>query len=168
MDSLVFSPILSSSQYYQSIKIHESVCLVRELSSVVIHNVNVHILQWKSCLRVRSVQTHHCQILSLCSAYSYEGVSYWLNDGNCIDPGIWRTISSTSQINNDASYLPYVYLWGSEDIQWLTNASPGGNWITFWRGRMFQSGLYKSWSSLALVLELIKCGCQIRPRDYGC
>ena len=166
MDNLVFSPILSSSQYYQSIKIRESVFLVRELSSVVIHNVNVHILQWKSCLRVRSLQTHHCQILSLCSVYSYEGVSYWLNDGNCLDPGIWRAISSTSQINNDASSLPYVYL--CEDMQWLTNASPGGNWITFWRGRMFQSGLYKSWSSLALVLELIKCGCQIRPQDYGC
>ena len=79
---------------------------------IVIHNVNVRILQWKSCLRVRSLQTHHCQILSLCAVYSYEGVSYWLifNDGNCLDPGNWRAISSTSQINNDASSLPYVYL----------------------------------------------------------
>ena len=39
----MFSPILGSSQYYQSIEIRESVLLVRELSSVVIHNVNVHI-----------------------------------------------------------------------------------------------------------------------------
>ena len=33
------------------------------------------------------------------------------------------------------------------------------NRSTIWRGRMFQSGVYKSWSSLALVLELIKCCC---------
>ena len=61
-------------------------------------------------LRVRSLQTHHCQILSLCYVYSYDGVSYWLNDGNCLDPGIWRAISSPSQIENDATSLPYVYL----------------------------------------------------------
>ena len=164
MDNLVFSPILSINR-------NSWVCfLVRELSSVVIHNVNVHITVEKllKYLRVRSLQTHHCQILALCYVYSYEGVSYWLNDGNCLDPGIWRAISSTSQINNDASSLPYVYLWGSEEIQWLANASPGGNWITFWRGRMFQSGLYKSWSSLAMISELIKRGCQIRLQDYGC
>ena len=26
----------------------------------------------------------------MCSAYSYDGLSYWLNDGNCLDPGTRR------------------------------------------------------------------------------
>ena len=70
--------------------------------------MSTYILQWKSCrniFRVRSLQTHHCQILSLCYVYSNEGVWYWPNDGNCLDPGIWRAISSTSQIDNDASMI---------------------------------------------------------------
>ena len=133
MDNLVFSPILSSSQYYQSIEIRESVfwwdnCPV--LSSISVHITVEKLLKY---LRVRSLQTHHCQIVFCVIVFCIQlwGVSYWLNDGNCLDTGIWRAISSTRQINNDASSLPYVYmyLWGSEDIQWLTNASPGGNWM---------------------------------------
>ena len=76
MDNLVFSPILSSSQYYQSIEIRESVFLVRELSSVVIHNVNVHITVEKleyifkfALFKPIIVKYYHCVLYAVMRVY---------------------------------------------------------------------------------------------------